>query len=131
MARTFHAELQPGDALVTCANGYRLALDFYLPGPVAASLPWLYHYPTAFNFNQELTGDQRLWIITPNPRRSPHHLGYSDTPTLNPATLNPTEAVWVTKNWPEQVKVAGITAFVYPLSNPPDLNEIVRWHCQE
>ena len=131
LARILRTELKPGDALVTCANGYRLALDFYLPGPVAASLPWLYHYPTAFNFNQELTGAQRLWIINPNPRRTAHHLGYSFDPTLNPATLPPAQAAWVTENRPRQVKVAGLTAFEYPLSNPPDLNKIVQWQCQE
>ena len=136
MASTLRRQAQPGDGLVTCTDGYRLALNYYGLGDhfdqQAKAHQIYYVYPASFDFNAELVRYDRLWVVVSNPRQPQHHLGFSYPLDLNPAPLPEREATWFTQHQPDVIPVAGITALVYTLSeiNTPDLNALIAWNCK-
>ena len=134
MAGILRREARAGDGLVTCTDGYRLALDYYDPGDLFARQAQqgelYYVYPAAIDFDAVLAKYDRFWLITSNPRRPQHHLGYSYPPLLERDRLSPANQRWLAAHPPLVVGVAGITAFVYRVDAPPDLNELIRWNCE-
>jgi hypothetical protein len=128
LAAILRQEARPGDGLVTCADGYRLALDYYGLGDAFRGQRY-YVYPADFNFAEVLADYQRLWIVTYNPRRPQHHLGYSYEPVLDDSLLKPEDQAWLDQHPTEQRQVAGITTFLYTLDPIPDLNQLVTWSC--
>ena len=132
MARQLTAQAQPGDGLVTCTDGYRLALDYYNLGGVLAGNEPLFLYPVSPNFNRALEPYRRVWVVTSNPRQPQHHLGYSYRRSPELARLLSAERAWATANAPQVIAEAGITAYAYPHpspSPPPDWNRLIEWLC--
>ena len=126
-------QAQPGDGLVTCTDGYRLALDYYDLGKLFRTQKQAgeryYLYPANFDFNVALEKYDRVWVVAYNPRKPQHHLGFSYSPELDPARLPAEMQTWLARNPPETAAVAGITAFRYDWNVQPDWNELVRWNC--
>ena len=124
---------QPGDGLVTCGDSYRLSLDYYGLGDIfneqAKAGEVYYVYPGNFDFNAVLANYNRLWVVTTNPRRDQHHIGYAYPLVLDRTRLPKAEAVWLDQYPPQNLTVAGITTFLYDLEEKPDLNQLVQWSC--
>lgn len=123
MARILRQEAQPGDGLVTCADGYRLALDYYDLGELfnaqAQAQEVYFAYPAETDFNTVLSKYRRLWVVVSNPRKPQHHLGYSYPPILNPTVLPAKEQSWLIQHPPKILKVSGITTYLYSLADTP------------
>lgn len=133
MAQILRQEAQPGDGLVTCTDGYRLALDYYDLGQLfntqVQAQEVYFAYPAKFDFNTVLSKYRRLWVVVSNPRKPQHHLGYSYPPIRNPTVLPAKEQSWLVQHPPRILKVSGITTYLYSLTDTPDFNQIVSWTC--
>lgn len=134
LALAFRQEIQPTDGLVTCTDGYRLALNYYDPGPILARQRQAgevyFVYPASADFNEIASHYQRLWVAAVNPRQPQHHLGFSYPLQPNRAKLSEATQQWLAQNRPQVVAVAGLTAFAYDVTSPPDMNELVPWICK-
>ncbi len=132
MVHHVNQKVQPGDGLVTCADGERLALDYYGLDELFTNQTQekYFVYPAMFDFNRVLAKYKRLWVVITNPRKPAHHLGYSYPPILDPKHLPTPEQTWLAQNPPQVINVPGITAFIYALDKLPDLNALIRWNCQ-
>lgn len=123
---------RPGDGLLTCADGYRLALNYYGLSDPFTSQEALYVYPpNQFDFNAILTQYDRLWVINTNPRRSSHLLGLSHPYAPDLAALSPVEQDWVARNRQVVPQTDGISLFLYHLAPAMDMNRLAHWICAE
>ncbi len=129
MATKLRRAAQPGDGLVTCTDGYRLALDYYGLGTAFPTEKQYFLYPADFDFNKVFSSNKRLWVVSVNPRHPQHHLGYSYNPPLDQTKLSATTQKWLVDFPPKMTTVSGITAFLYTLQSPTDLNQLITWVC--
>lgn len=134
VARILRQRAEPTDGLVTCTDGYRLSLDYYNPGEIFArqsqNQERYYVYPANVDFDIALQQYHRFWLVTSNPRRPQHHLGFSYPPRLDSTKLSAENQAWLVQHPLEVVAVPGITVFLYHMESPPNLNELIRWNCE-
>lgn len=130
MASILGQEKQPEDGLITCTDGYRLALDYYGFSDVSPQKERYFVYPANFDFNEIFSNTNRLWIVSANPRHPQHHLGFSYTPSLSSDNLSIDMQTWLKNSPPNIVAVSGITAFQFTLQHSVDINKLANWACQ-
>lgn len=139
MAAHLRQQSLPGDSLVTCTDGFRLALNYYDPGPVFTDQSYDLSLKEASleersrqipDFNRLLKPYKRLWLVLFNPRQPQHHLGYAYNLNLDTSHLSPLSQIWIETHLLEQVSLHGVTAYLFALSDDPDLNEIIPRACE-
>ncbi len=130
MVNILHQKKQPEDKLITCTDGYRLALDYYGFSDIYPKEEHYFVYPNNFDFNKLFSNTTRLWIVNANPRNPQHHLGFSYVPMLNPDNLPADMQTWIKNSPPNLITVSGITAFLFTLQHPIDINKLADWVCK-
>jgi len=128
LAQNVDTQAQPGDMVIACHSGYRLAFEYYnphhtlRPDDVVALVDM--DQPT------NVTDDQTAWIINLHYRPPVHTLAADLSLVLDPTLLSPAAARWEAENFRGNLTVAGISVYRYDVSDISLLSEVVRWHCQ-
>ncbi|OQY44351.1 MAG: hypothetical protein B6242_12935 [Anaerolineaceae bacterium 4572_78] len=132
MANIIRHEAQEEDVLVSCTDGWRLALDYYGVGATFDADKAYFNYPKNTDFNNVVPNYKHIWIPTNNVRLPQHHLGYSYNFPLAVDIL-PTEVqTWFSQHKPDVFSVAGITTYRYNLDDDvTDFNILIDWHCSQ
>jgi len=129
MANRLSRVVHTDDGLVICADGGRLALNYYGFGAVYPPQNQYFLYPGNFDFNKRLSHEKPIWIISTNPRHPQHHIGYSYDKALDPTKLSSSMQKWFIEHPPKRVTVPGITAYLFIPQPSIDLNQLVTWTC--
>ena len=126
VAQALDNESAPGDVIITCTDGQKVAYEYYNPHQNIA--------PEQVFFSGEVTDavqrGQVAWVVDVHPAVSSHNLAKPDTPKFEKTELAETAAVWEANNRKEIITVPSITAYYYDLSDPTYLPDVVDWHCK-
>jgi len=128
LAQNVDAQAQPGDIVVACHSGYRLAFEYYNPHQALSpdDVVALVDIDQLTNVSDYRTA----WIINLHYRPPIHTLAADLSPVLNPTLLSPAAARWETENFRSNLTVPGLSAYRYDVSDMSLLSEVARWHCQ-
>ena len=128
LARKVDLQAQPGDMVITCTDGYRLAFEYYHPHHILT----LDDVLTASQISDAVrsTHYRAAWVVNLHYRPPVHNLTRDFLPILDTSLLSPEAAAWEAHNLRDKITVAGITAYRYDLVDPLPLPEIVTWYCQ-
>jgi hypothetical protein len=128
LAQNVDTQAQPGDIVVTCHSGYRLAFEYYNPHQTLRPADVI----VAADIGEHMNAADYLtaWVVNLHYRPPIHTLVASLPPVLDPTFLSPEAARWEKENFRDNLTVAGISAYRYDVSDISLLSEIARWHCQ-
>ena len=129
IARQVDRQAQAGDLVITCADGYHLAFEYYNPHRTLKAKDVIYASQVAEVTKRSLY--KVAWVVALHPRMPAHNLARDTRPVLDPTTLSPEAAAWATARLQSQVTAPGISAYRYGLSNALALEEVVAWHCRD